>query len=243
MKQYHSIIIFMLIVCSATVSGIHNYKCTEHDIIQDMNQALAKTLSEKQEEWITPDTIQDYHTHLKIAALRDCSYIYYSMDDKSQALCSKKMRWHSKQKTMDFQGYANCSFASIFGMSDQRLPMSLSLMATIWLIFSIGYFRKRHNSITIFGTMIMDNATRNFYTSNNKPINLTPMQQQLMTMFFSSEEHKLSKQEICNTLWPKKPDASETLYTLIRRLKPIVEKHGNLKIISDRGKDYQLKRL
>jgi two-component SAPR family response regulator len=67
------------------------------------------------------------------------------------------------------------------------------------------------------------------------------MQQQLMELFFSSPTHSLTKAEICAALWPKKPDASETFYTLIRRLKPIVEQHSYLEIVSDRNKAYKLK--
>ena len=66
------------------------------------------------------------------------------------------------------------------------------------------------------------------------------LQEKLLMMFFSSENHKLSKQEICDELWPKKPNASDTLYTLIKRIKPIIQMKGNLKIISVRGKDYKL---
>ena len=66
------------------------------------------------------------------------------------------------------------------------------------------------------------------------------MQQQLMEMLWLSPTRQLSKAEICDALWPKKPDASETLYTLIRRLKPIIEEHSDLKIESDRGKAYGL---
>ena len=33
----------------------------------------------------------------------------------------------------------------------------------------------------------------------------------------------------------------DTLYTLIRRLKPIIEEHSELKIESDRGRAYELK--
>jgi DNA-binding response OmpR family regulator len=82
-----------------------------------------------------------------------------------------------------------------------------------------------------------------FYNVQGQPIKLTPMQQQLMEMFFTSSNHQLSKTEICDTLWPKKPDANETLYTLIRRLKPVIEKNSNLKIESDRGKAYRLTRI
>ena len=62
-----------------------------------------------------------------------------------------------------------------------------------------------------------------------------------MEMFFHSESHQLSKTEICDALWPKKDDANDTLYTLIRRLKPIIEEHSELKIESDRGRAYELK--
>ncbi len=62
-----------------------------------------------------------------------------------------------------------------------------------------------------------------------------------MEMFFQSPSHSLTKAEICDALWPKKPDASETLYTLIKRLKPVIEQHTDLKIESDRGKAYELK--
>ena len=80
-----------------------------------------------------------------------------------------------------------------------------------------------------------------FHDANGEQIHFTPMQHELMEMFFLSDCHTLQKQDICDRLWPKKPDASETLYTLIRRLKPIVEHHSRLRIESDRGKAYALK--
>ena len=63
----------------------------------------------------------------------------------------------------------------------------------------------------------------------------------LLEMFFQSDSHTLSKQEICQRLWPKKPDASDTLYTLIRRIKPVIEANSNLKIECNRNKSYSLK--
>lgn len=78
-------------------------------------------------------------------------------------------------------------------------------------------------------------------TLSGKQIHLTPMQHSLLKMFITSDTHTLSKQEICDQLWPKKPDASDTLYTLIKRIKPIIETHSTLKIESDRGKSYSLK--
>ena len=83
-------------------------------------------------------------------------------------------------------------------------------------------------------------AEGRFFAADGNVMKLTPMQHQLMTMFFQSPSHSLSKAEICEALWPKKPDASDTLYTLIRRLKPVIEQHSDLKIESDRSKSYRL---
>ena len=80
-----------------------------------------------------------------------------------------------------------------------------------------------------------------FMTQRGERIRLTPMQHSLLEMFMTNDTHTLSKQDICERLWPKKPDASDTLYTLIRRIKPIVETNSRLKIESDRGRNYSLR--
>jgi DNA-binding response OmpR family regulator len=92
-----------------------------------------------------------------------------------------------------------------------------------------------------YGGLIYAESEGRFYAADGNQVKLTPMQHQLMEMFFQSPSHSLTKTEICDALWPKKPDASETLYTLIRRIKPIVEAHSDLMIESDRGKAYALR--
>lgn len=69
MKPISSVIIFLLLVCSAVWAGFDSYHCAETAIVQDMNQALSKTLAGKREAWITPDTIQSYRQYLQIATL------------------------------------------------------------------------------------------------------------------------------------------------------------------------------
>ena len=91
-----------------------------------------------------------------------------------------------------------------------------------------------------FGGLTFSEAEKRFFATNGDAVQLTPMQQQLMEMFYQSPAYTLTKAEICAALWPGKPDASDTLYTLIKRLKPVVEQHSNLKIESDRGKSYRL---
>jgi DNA-binding response OmpR family regulator len=80
-----------------------------------------------------------------------------------------------------------------------------------------------------------------FIDAKGNVVRLTPMQQQLMEMLWLSPSHQLSKTDICNVLWPKKENANDTLYTLVKRLKPIIEQHSDLKIEADRGKSYGLK--
>jgi DNA-binding response OmpR family regulator len=89
-----------------------------------------------------------------------------------------------------------------------------------------------------YGGIIYSNEQ--FMTISGQEIRLTPMQFSLLQMFFSSETHTLSKQEICDCLWPKKPDTSDTLYTLIRRIQPIIEANSGLRIESDGGRGYSL---
>ncbi len=240
MKSYHTILVFVLLIGSAVFASIRSYHHAERDIIHDMNQALALTLQQKQEGWITPDTIRHYRSHLKIEALRWQSIVYYALDDRRGGLASRRMQWRGKARTLEFQGYANCSMASVLALSDQRLPLALTLAALLWMAASMHHLRQRRQGMIVVGGMMMDETQTRFYDLSRQPVALTPMQQQLMAMFFRAEDHRLSKQEICDALWPRKPDASETLYTLVRRLKPVVEAHGGMRIVSDRGKDYRL---
>ena len=247
MKHYHSIIIFAALILSAALASVKSYKCTENDILSDMNRALLITLHDTQDQWITPDTIRSYRANLKMEELRDKNIISYVMrdNDKRHAAATGGML-ATRMMTLrgnTVQGLASCSMLDIFGMSNQRLPMGLSIMAMVWAMGSMAYFRKRHPIIPILpsmGEMSYDELSDTFYNQKKEEVKFTPMQHQLMQMFWQSEHHILTKQEICDQLWPKKPDASETLYTLIRRIKPIIESNSSLKIESDRGKAYRL---
>ena len=131
------------------------------------------------------------------------------------------------------------STATILSLSDQRPSMILWSMAMLWGLFCL-YQHRRNVTLGLYGGLALQNGHFVDARGNKVKLKLTPMQQQLMEMLWKSPTHQLSKTEICNTLWPKKPDANETLYTLIRRLKPIIEQHSDLKIEADRGKSYGL---
>ena len=95
MKPISSVIIFLLLVCSAVWAGFDSYHCAETAIVQDMNQALSKTLAGKREAWITPDTIQSYRQYLQIADLRRRSFVSYALGEDSHSLRSRQMRWQA----------------------------------------------------------------------------------------------------------------------------------------------------
>lgn len=225
------ILIFLLIVATALCSSLCSYKQTETYISKDVNNALAMTLKRMSCDVVTTDTIRCYRDFITIKEVRDTAYI-----------AVRSVRKDGRQKA-ELIAEAGCDFATVFSMSDQRASGTLMFVAILWLFASSIYVRRhRPELITqgiLYGGMIL--AKDRFKDSKGEDIHLTPMQFELMEMFFLSADHTLSKQDICDRLWPKKPDASDTLYTLIRRLKPIVEEHSWLKIESDRGKTYALK--
>ena len=254
MKPYHSFIIFLAFIVSAICASASSYRCTERDIVSDMNRALVITLHDRQDQWLTPDTIQDFRSHLRIDLLRETSTLCYVVDEKRglrrvSSRDSDRQRLTSDAMTMSshtIRGYANCSFADVFGMSNQRTPLALTLMAMLWAVATTFYHRRQtSNAIapsgrTSLGTLSYSTDDDCFYAiADGQPVKFTPMQHQLMQMFFSSNNHQLTKAEICYALWPKKPDASETLYTLIRRVKPIIKEYG-LSIEADRGRFYRI---
>ena len=223
--KYLVIVLFVLIVASGATS-IRSYRTTERLVEHDMSQALSSALAKQQSDVITQDTIRSFNSHLQIAELRGKATI--AVDTKGQK----------------FKAYARCSEATIFSLSDQRLTAVLWTLTLFWAAFC--FYRRRQQVIQLagmlqYGGLRYAESEGMFYDAQGQHIKLTPMQQQLMEIFFHSPSYSLTKTEICDALWPKKPDASETLYTLIRRLKPVIEQHSDLRIESDRGRAYELK--
>jgi DNA-binding response OmpR family regulator len=146
----------------------------------------------------------------------------------------------------DFTCYARCSAATIFSLSDQRPATVLWSVTLLWGMFCL-YLRMRKGTALpaqgalTYGGLTYSETEDRFLNGTGEAVRLTPMQRQLLRMFFSSPSHRLRKTEICDTLWPRKPDANDTLYTLVKRLRPIIEEHSSLRIESDRGCSYQLK--
>ena len=219
MKQRYAVVVLFALIIASSMVSLTSYKATEELVTEDMNQALAKALDEQQSDVISADTIQVFNSHLQIEGLRGNAVLAV---DTKKGFCPRPQ----------------VSTATILSLSDQRPAMVLWSMALLWGLFCINRYR-RSITLGLYGGLTLQEG--NFVDAKGCIVKLTPMQQQLMEMLWQSPKHQLSKVEICDALWPKKPDASETLYTLIRRLKPIIEEHSDLKIESDRGKSYGLK--
>ena len=218
MKQRYAVVVFFALIIASSMVSLTSYKATEQLVTEDMNQALAKALEEQQSDVISADTIQVFNSYLKFEALKGQAVL---------AIDSKK----------GFRPRPQVSTATILSLSDQRPSMILWSMAMLWVLFCL-YQHRRNATLGLYGGLALQDG--HFLDAKGHLVKLTPMQQQLMEMLWQSPTHQLSKTEICNALWPKKEDANETLYTLIRRLKPIIEQHSNLKIEADRGRSYGL---
>ena len=219
MKQRYAVVVLFALIIASSMVSLTSYKTTEKLVTEDVNQALAKALDAQQSDVISADTIQVFNSHLQIEGLRGNAVL---------AVDTKK----------GFRPRPQVSTATILSLSDQRPSMILWSMVLLWSLFCL-YQHRRLSALGLYGGLALQDGR--FVNDKGCEVKLTPMQQQLMEMLWLSPSHKLSKTEICDALWPKKEDASETLYTLIRRLKPIIEEHSDLKIESDRGKTYGLK--
>ena len=228
---------FLFMFLTAIVSGVVSYKKTLKCIDDDVNNALAMTLKElTYDDRVDADTIRCYRRFITIDEIRDTARIAVTTEMRN----GRRVAW--------LRAEAGCSFSTVLMMSDQRTSGLMMAAAMMWLAVSVrtaGRRKGRHLSAvtegTCYGDLWYDSSADRFVTSSGEFMRLTPMQHELLTMFWQAPAHILSKKEICDRLWPRKADASETLYTLIRRVKPVIEEHCQLKIEFDRGRAYVLK--
>lgn len=248
--------IFIALCLTALATSYGSYHAAEQQVQRDLQQALAKTVGERGVDVMRQDSIRAYRMmartgsgtmtiavcdatlrrHLQLPQLREKAYIAYRVGKESG-------KWN-----VAFESRADCSMAMVWSLSDQRHSMWLTVVAALWLAFSFMWKRRMQpvcesavcSNAKRFGGLAYDDVRQSFVGDNGMTVHLTPMQRQLMEMFFASPSHRLTKQEICDALWPKKGDASDTLYTMIRRLKQELGKSSSLHIESDRGRAYIL---
>lgn len=151
---------------------------------------------------------------------------------------------------LSFRGYAYCPMTTIWEISHQSIPLILLFAAICSGALSVLFHYKRKHatvsrpledkSLITYGNLSLSCEENCFYDQLQNRLKLTPLQYALMEMFYLSSSHLLTKTDICQFLWPGKENAEETLYTLIRRLKSVLEENSNLRITTDRGRAYIL---
>ncbi len=252
----------MVLVMSSVWASYDSYCDMERRISGDLTHALAATIEEKCDaDWLSVDTIISFRNNLQMAELRERACL--SLHVMDEGLPPKKLVGAIAGDTLHVSeclyanGYVACSAMNVWRMSDQRLSLFLSAMSLMWLLtmcyrrsslFSLSVYHGRvgngntvasPQTINAEQRLVFSEEEQRFYNAHHAPIHFTPMQQQLMLMFLNAPRHELTKQEICAALWPKKDDPSETLYTLIKRIKPILEAN-HIKMESERGRSYRL---
>ena len=95
-------------------------------------------------------------SHLSIPQLRHRAYMRVRILDSEQTacrsmpvdggeLCSDTVVWQVGRlgTSIALKGYARCDMATVFGMSDQRLPLVLLIAAVMWAVMMSGPLGKR----------------------------------------------------------------------------------------------------
>ena len=256
--RYLMVVPFLLLLGSIA-AGFSNYQEAKEEMRRDLTNALQEFVLGESQELQLLDTLSSLHQNsvltlndmenrfqnqLTILPLKDTSHVSVcllrhngrdSFREKAFVYSDTLLLHSSQQESGDaviaFKAYANPSFCSVLGHSDQRL--SITGLILCLLMLSVILWRVRMSGKGI--------ETAVAYTQPLKSeIHLTPMQEQLMSMFASAPDHILSKETICSTLWPKKEHPENTLYTFISRLKVTLKDQSDIDIVNIRGKEYKL---
>lgn len=241
MRRTPALLVTLLFALSAVWTAVNDYRLQRYQIANDLTQALCLTVADQPADWLSADTIRSYRDHLQLSYLRDSAVLTLCMleDDKvsTRGVSGKRINIRP-----DISVYGNVSMSTleVWWMADHRLSLLFSLLTLVSMLLTI---RKQDGLIATKANenpqaCLTDDGV--LLDKEGRELHLTPMQRQLIEMFKAAPRHELSKEVICDALWPRKDDASETLYALISRLKAVVEPHTNLRITTDRGRAYKL---
>lgn len=242
---------------ASIVACCFSYSTAKQNITEDLNKAIIALANENSELWARQDTVaalrqmhaathkpliyQASDVNFKYAALKDEAYYILALVDKNNdapKIKGDKLASDSimivPEKASDglmiqVQGFADCSMASVFAISDQTLPGILFFLSLLSMT-SVIVLKKRERGLVIAspGIMSLDG------------IKLTPMQRQLAQMLLDAPAMKVDKATLCSALWGNKSNAEESLYTLVKRTKAALAGTG-IEIICNRGDSYELR--
>lgn len=243
-----------LLIASAATACI-SYSRAKHDICADLNEAIIALADKNSKLWTRQDTIAAIK-HMQQTSHKPLIYQATDLDFRNQILKSKACyslalvdmgnaapkiqrgnissdsiilipERSSGSFAVEVTGFADCSMASVFAVSDQTLPGVFFALALLSMT-SIFIWRRRDTAQTVPVNPTLAG------------IKLTPMQRRLAQMLLEAPEHKVGKSALCSELWGNKSNAEESLYTLVKRTKAALA-DSDIEIICNRGDSYELR--
>lgn len=257
----YGMLVPLALMIASVISCSLSYSNAKQNITNDLNDAMFALANENSELWTRPDTIaairQMYATthkpmiyqasdvDFRNTVLKDRAYFTLTPVDKKNTALKIQSNTIASDSIMlvpecaadglaiQVQGFADCSMASVFSVSDQTLP---------GILFSLSF-------LSMAGMFILKRRPPD--DSETEPIalpvspsldgiKLTPMQRQFAQMLLEAPEMRVDKRILCETLWGNKSNAEESLYTLVRRTKNALAK-ANMEIVCNRGDSYELR--
>ena len=227
-------LLFIALLTSSLAAAVDGVMRAEQQAQQLVDQALAETMSQYESFRIDADTIRDYRSHIKLAALRDTAFIAVaaSADDR--------------QGNLALEARTGLTLVHLWQLSDQKASGILAALAAMWAMASLLLARHRQSTQPLVAASpggvqwLRYDAMNCRFCYKETELALTPMQHDLVQLFIQAPDPRLPQHVICERLWPKKPDASATLYTLVRRLKQTLAESTDLYVECDRGQAYRL---
>lgn len=261
MNLRYILLIPLALMLSSVISGCFAYSKAKQDIADDLNEVMVALVKEKSGLWTRQDTISALRhlykatnkpmiyeasdLHFRNDVLKNMAYYSLALVDKKKSASKIQGNKITSDSIMlvpersvdglaiEIQGFAECSTASIFAVSDQTVPGFLFALSILSMVSLFVWRRKQHTQLE---TELAFPAPAG---PNIDCLKLTPMQRQLTQMLIDAPDKKVDKATLCTALWGNKSNAEESLYTLVRRTKTALA-DTNIEIICNRGDSYQL---
>lgn len=259
--RYGMIIPLALMIASLVTSCL-SYSNAKQSIADDLNDAMIALANENCGLWTRQDTIaalrqmhetthkpliyQASDINFRNSALKDNAYFTLALVDKKNTAPKIQGDKIASDSIMlvparaadglaiQVQGFADCSIASVFAVSDQTLPgilFSLSILS----MAAMFVWRRKETEMSETALAPVSPAVHPL-----DGIKLTPMQRQFARMLLDAPGMRVDKATLCSTLWGNKSNAEESLYTLVRRTKTALSA-SDIEIICNRGDSYELR--
>lgn len=252
------------LLVASVVTCCLSYSHAREGMADDLNEAMMALARENAEVWTRQDTIAALrHLHaatrgplicqasdveFRHPALKEEAYFMLALVDGHNAAPKPRGSRIASDSIMllpergsdgtavRLQGFADCSMASVFDASDQRLPGVLFTLAMLSM-----------TSMLVWRKEVREGGGEDAVAGPSAAhaldgLRLTPMQRRFARMLVEAPDMRVDKAALCVALWGNKSNAEESLYTLVRRTKAVLADAG-FEVVCNRGESYELRRV